>query len=52
MISQVIRIGFFQPFDMILKLPDEDQKGGENKKNSTFSETQQVATTRRSLLFF
>ena len=36
MISQVIRIGFFQPFDMILKFGDEDQKRGKNQKKSNF----------------
>jgi hypothetical protein len=52
MISQVIRIGFFQPLDMILKLANEEQKRGENQKKSTFSETQQVMTANCSLLFF
>ena len=32
MISQVISIGPFQPSDMILELPNEDQKRGENKR--------------------
>jgi hypothetical protein len=45
MISQVIRIGLFQPLDMILELPSEAQKRGENQEKSTFSETQQVMTT-------
>ncbi len=52
MISQVISIGPFQPLDMILELPNEDQKRGENQKKSTFSETQQVRTTRCTLPFF
>ena len=37
---------------MILELPNEDQKKGENQKKRTFSETQQVRTTRRTLPFF
>ena len=41
MISQVIRIGPFQPLDMILELANEEQKRGENQKKRTFSETQQ-----------
>jgi len=32
MISQVTSIGPFQPPDMILKLANEEQKRGENKK--------------------
>jgi len=52
MISQVRRIGLFQPLDMILKLAYEDQKRGENQKKRTFSETQQVMTAKCSLLFF
>ncbi len=52
MISQVIRIGPFQPLDMILKLANEDQKGGKNQEKSKFSDTHQVMTARRSLLFF
>jgi len=41
MITQVIRIVFFQPLNKILKLANEEQKRGENQKKSTFSETQQ-----------
>jgi hypothetical protein len=41
MITQLIRIGFFQPLDMILELANEEQKRGENQKKSTFSDTQQ-----------
>jgi hypothetical protein len=52
MITQVIRIGFFQLFDMILKLANEEQKRGENQKKSKFSDTQQVKAAKRSLLFF
>ena len=36
MISQVIRIGLFQPLDMILNLADEEQKRGKNQKKSNF----------------
>jgi hypothetical protein len=46
MISQVRRIGFFRPLDMILKLADEDQKRGGNQKKRTFSETQQEKAAR------
>jgi len=52
MISQVLRIGSFQFLDTILKLANEDQKRGKNQKKSTFSETQQVMTTRCTLPFF
>ena len=51
MISQVIRIGPFQPPDMILELPNEDQKRGENQKKNNFSDTHQVMTAKCSLLF-
>ena len=51
LISRAISIGLFQPLDMILELPSEAQKRGENQKKSTFSETQQVWTTRCTLLF-
>jgi len=50
MISQVISIGPFQPLDMILVLPNEDQRRDKNQKKSTFSEMQQVWTTRCTLL--
>jgi len=46
MISQVITIGPFQPLDMILKLANEEQKRGENKKKSTFSDIQQEKAAR------
>jgi hypothetical protein len=46
MISQLIRTGLFQPSDMILKLANEEQKRGENQKNSTFSDTQQEKAAR------
>jgi hypothetical protein len=46
MISQVIRIGPFQPLDTILKLANEEQKRGENQKKRTFSETQQEKAAR------
>ena len=52
LISQAISIGLFQPTDMILALPNEDQRRDKNQKKSTFSETQQVWTTRCTLLFF
>jgi hypothetical protein len=42
----LIRIGPFQPPDMILELPNEDQKRGENQKKSTFSDTQQEKAAR------
>jgi hypothetical protein len=37
---------------MILKLADEEEKRGENQERSTFSETQQVMTTRCTVPFF
>jgi hypothetical protein len=52
MITQAIRIGFFQPLDMILELPNEDQKRGKNQKKIKISDTQQVMTAKCSLLFF
>jgi hypothetical protein len=45
-ITQVIRIGPFQPLDMILELANEEQKRGENQKKSTFSDTQKVKAAR------
>jgi hypothetical protein len=36
MITQVIRIGPFQPPDMIFKLANEEQKRGENQKRAPF----------------
>jgi hypothetical protein len=45
-LSQVIRIGPFQRLDMILKLANEEQKRGENKKRGTFSDTQQEKAAR------
>ena len=35
----VISIGPFESPNMILELPNEDQKKGENQKKRTFSET-------------
>jgi hypothetical protein len=49
MISQVISIGPFQPSEMILELPNEDQRRGENQKKSTSSEMQQVKAARESV---
>jgi hypothetical protein len=49
MITQVIRIGFFQPFDMILKLANEDQKRGENQRKSNFRTSSRLRL--RNVLF-
>jgi len=38
MISQVISIGPFQPLDMILVLPNEDQRRDNNQKENAFSQ--------------
>jgi len=37
---------------MILALPNKDQRRDKNQKTSTFSDTQQVSTTRCTLSFF